>query len=112
MPDDDDRFLGLSPETAELWKSLGDTPDSKALKEECLRTQGALKRGSVADPDLCSSSSRNNFGHMSILMLVPKQQRFLERELWWKHYNRNDADSAGRTRGPCCGCFKEASNRA
>ncbi|CAE7446074.1 unnamed protein product [Symbiodinium necroappetens] len=62
MPDDDDRFLGLSPEPAELWKSLGDTPDSKALKEEYLRTQGALKRGSVADPDLCSSFSSGSCG--------------------------------------------------
>ncbi|CAE7273285.1 unnamed protein product [Symbiodinium sp. CCMP2592] len=42
---DPDRFLGLSPETAELWKTLGDTPDSKALKEEYLRTKGQLHRG-------------------------------------------------------------------
>ncbi|CAE7383385.1 unnamed protein product [Symbiodinium sp. CCMP2592] len=37
---ENDRFLGLSPETAELWKNLGDTPDSKALKEEYLRAHG------------------------------------------------------------------------
>ncbi|CAE7343113.1 unnamed protein product [Symbiodinium sp. CCMP2592] len=40
---DPDRFLGLSPETAELWKTLGDTPDSKALKEEYLRTKGIFE---------------------------------------------------------------------
>ncbi|CAE6966521.1 unnamed protein product [Symbiodinium natans] len=29
---EDDHMLGLSPETAELWKSMRDTPESKALK--------------------------------------------------------------------------------
>ncbi|CAE7811537.1 unnamed protein product [Symbiodinium sp. CCMP2592] len=60
---DPDRFLGLSPETAELWKTLGDTPDSKALKEEYLRTKGQLHRGFTADPiNLCSGFSSGSCG--------------------------------------------------
>ncbi|CAE7239553.1 unnamed protein product, partial [Symbiodinium sp. CCMP2456] len=73
---DPDRFLGLSPETAELWKSLGDTPDSKALKEEYLRAKG-----------------------MSIVVLVLKQQRIFEWELRWKHYIRDDTEE-NRKRPP------------
>ena len=98
---DPDRFLGLSPETAELWKTLGDTPDSKALKEEYLRTKGALHRGSMADPvKLCSSFSLKQ----NTVMLMLKQQRIFQRELRWKHYIRDDTSSPWCEHAACRSC--------